>query len=186
MRGATPQEQAAALAIIAPLATKAERLYGVPAEMTCAQAMIETAWGLAPIGTNWFGIKKAARHKMSAWKRTNEVLTDAQLKALKRKVVSKKLAADGKWDVVIEDEFAGYPTVEDAVKDYAWMISSAAPYAKAWEAFKKQQQDWQSLIRNVGAVYATGRGYADLVIAVASMRIVAAAIAKARQIGKPA
>jgi flagellum-specific peptidoglycan hydrolase FlgJ len=181
---ATKTEQIAALAIIAPLAAKAERLYGVPAEITCGQAMIESQWMKAPIGFNCFGMKKAARHKMSAWRRTSEVLSDAQLEALKRKVVTKKIAPDGSWDVVIEDEFAGYPSFEASVMDYAWLVTSADRYVKAYESYKKSMHDWPAYAHGIVASgYATGRGYGDLVIAVANMGTVRDAIAKARLMG---
>lgn len=177
----TREQQAKALEIITPLATKAERLYGVPCEMTVAQAMIESAWMRKVVGNhNCYGMKKMPRHKASAWVKTREVLTDAQLKTLRRKVVAKTLGTDGKWDVVIEDEFADFPSFEDAVKDYAWLISSGSPYAKAWEKFKRNSVDWESLACDISGIYATGRGYADLLIAVAKMPTVRVAIEKAR------
>ena len=148
--GASPQEQADALARIVPLVCKAERLYGVPAELTTAHAMIESGWMRDVVGhSNCFGMKKTGRHKMSAWKD--------------------------------DTEFADYPTIEAAVMDYAWLISCGSPYARAWLAFKSNQHDWQTLARGVAAVYAKGRWYADLIIAVATMNNVSDAISKGRK-----
>jgi flagellum-specific peptidoglycan hydrolase FlgJ len=182
---ANVKEQVTALHIIAPLASKCERLYGVPAEMTTAQAMIESQWMKSVIGKhNCYGMKRASRHKLGVVVRTEEILTDAQLKSLRRKIVSKTLAPDGRWDVVIEDEFADYPSYEDSVKDYCWLISSGSPYAAAWRKYMSNSYDWKSLAQNIATTYATGRDYGQLIIAVASIQIVREAIEVARKIGK--
>lgn len=54
------KQQEAFIADIAPLAQKAQRLFGVPASTTIAQAILESAWGktnLARKYFNFFGIK---------------------------------------------------------------------------------------------------------------------------------
>jgi flagellum-specific peptidoglycan hydrolase FlgJ len=51
------QEQLDFIASIAPAAQASEKKYGVPASVTIAQAILESAWGKRAIGNNYFGIK---------------------------------------------------------------------------------------------------------------------------------
>jgi flagellum-specific peptidoglycan hydrolase FlgJ len=53
----TRQDQLDFIASIAPAAQASEKKYGVPASVTIAQAILESAWGKRAIGNNYFGIK---------------------------------------------------------------------------------------------------------------------------------
>lgn len=175
----TAKQRAAALSQIGPPAFQSLIVYGMPMQLTIAQAMIETGWMTKVIGRfNCFGMKKAPRHSKSVTVTTRETLTAAQLRNLKKLVLERQRLPDGRWTVVIEDEFADYDSLQEAVDDHARLISRGQMYAKAWQAFVRDRFNWQTLARQIAPIYATGSGYADLVIKIGSMKQVQAEINK--------
>lgn len=128
--------------LMAPLAHKARERFGVPARLTLAQAAIESQWGRRPIGNNYFGIKQAARHKQHQTVMTTEQKPTGET-----------------WRARLA--FADYPTVEDGVMDYAWLISQGRPYRQAWQAYQTHR-NIEQLGTEIARVYATGLQYGTL------------------------
>jgi len=150
---------------IAKIAVALEAQTGCPAAMLIAQWALESKWGEKPVGHfNCFGIKKADRHDKSCTVTTREVVR-------------------GKA-VVLKLEFADYDSLEDACKDYAWLITSGAPYHQAWMRYLRDR-NLNALIAAIAGTYATDPNYAHLAAAIADQANVAQAIAAARQNGGP-
>ena len=161
MRDAQPETREQRLAEVARIAARIERETGCPAQLLVAQWAIESAWGEKPVGhANYFGIKKADRHAKCCTVTTREVV-------------------DGK-SVVENLEFADYDSLEDASRDYAWLITNGAPYRAAWDQYQKDP-DLHALIAAVAHVYASDPGYARLVTELAAQTNVSQAIADARR-----
>ena len=147
------------LAEITRIAVRLETETGVPARLLIAQWAVESKWGAKPVGQfNVFGIKRAGRHTKIC-----EVLT--------REVVAGE-------ERHLQLEFADYDTLEDACRDYAWLISHGEPYQKAWQCYR-EDGDFAALIAGVAKVYATDPGYATLLKRIASQANISAAIGAA-------
>lgn len=54
----TRKDQLDFIARVAPAAQIAAKTFGIPASVTIAQAILESAWGQSAPGNNFFGIKK--------------------------------------------------------------------------------------------------------------------------------
>lgn len=148
------------LSRMAAAAVRAEAEFGVPAEMAVAQSAIESRWGEKPVGqANYFGIKRAARHTKGASTKTREFI-------------------DGKWIEPTLD-FADYESLEESVRDYAWLISHGRPYRDAWDRYQATRNA-RSLALGVARVYATAPEYAELVLRIMDQDNVRQAVAAAR------
>jgi flagellum-specific peptidoglycan hydrolase FlgJ len=146
---------------VARIAVALEAQNGCPAQLLTAQWALESEWGAKPAGhANYFGIKKADRHKLCCTVTTREVV-------------------NGK-SVIQDLQFADYDSLDDSCRDYAWMITNGAPYHAAWVRYQADR-DFHALIAAVAQVYATDPGYAHLAAAIAGQTNVTQAIAEARQ-----
>jgi len=146
---------------VARIAVCLEQQTGCPAQLMIAQWAIESAWGEKPVGhANYFDIKKADRHTKCCTVTTREVI-------------------NGK-SVVENLEFADYDSLEDACRDYAWLITQGPPYRAAWQRYQSDH-DLNELATAVACAYATDPNYAHLVLSVASQQNIAKAIGFARQ-----
>jgi len=146
---------------VARIAVALEAQTGCPAQLLIAQWALESKWGVKPAGDfNVFGIKAVARHEKRCCVTTREVVA-------------------GK-SVVQDLEFADYDSIEDACRDYAWLITHGAPYRAAWQRYQKDH-DLHALIAAVAGTYATDPNYAHLAAAIAGQSNVADAISTARQ-----
>jgi flagellum-specific peptidoglycan hydrolase FlgJ len=157
--------------MFATLAVIDERASGCPAELSLAQAIIETGWGARMPGNNCFGIKCADRHKICQDISTNEY-------------IGGKLTA-------VTQRFASYASVSDSFKDHGWLITHGAPYATAWAKYQKSH-DLKALIQDIAPIYAKGPdaehnpAYANLINDVLGMGEVKQAMNKARGLPLPA
>lgn len=146
---------------IARLAVAMETGTGVPARLLIAQWAIESRWGAKPVGQyNVFGIKRSARHAKFVDIATREVVAGS--------------------DQHVRVEFADYDSLEDACRDYAWLISQGSPYRAAWKQYQ-QDRDLNRLIDGVAQVYATDPGYARLLKQIAGQQNIAAWIEAAQR-----
>jgi flagellum-specific peptidoglycan hydrolase FlgJ len=144
------------LAEVAKIAVRLEAETGVPAQMLVAQWAIESRWGAKPVGKfNVFGVKRAKRHAQFCSAETREVI-------------------DGK-EVTTVCEFADYDSLEDACRDYAWLITHGAPYRAAWRQYR-ETGDLAGLVKSVARVYATDPNYARLAFQIAGQANIAAAL----------
>ena len=145
---------------VARIAAALEVQTGCPAQLLIAQWAVESDWGAKPAGhANYFGVKKADRHRKCCTVTTREVVNG-------RSVVQKI-------------EFADYDSLEDSCRDYAWLITNGEPYRAAWERYRNGR-DLNTLIAAVAQVYATDPNYARLVAVIAGQTDVAQAIAEGR------
>ena len=137
----TPDERNKRLADVAVIAVALEQKTGCPTRMLIAQWALESDWGATPVGhANYFGIKyDPARHKLSAVKTTEEWFTAAEIAVWNRQHPATPARTTGKTEgdkinVLLDDRFADYLSLEDSCDDYAWLITHGAPYRAAWEA----------------------------------------------------
>lgn len=122
-----------------PAALESERLHGVPAAVTLAQAALESGWAASPIGGfNIFGIKGSG--------------------PAGSKVVSTKEYLKGKW-VTIQDKFALYRNFHEAIVKHGELFHNGY-YKKGISEFAKNRDPWK-FIDNIGRVYATAPNYAS-------------------------
>ena len=150
---------------VARIAVRLEQQIGCPAQLLIAQWAIESKWGEKPVGhANYFGVKRAARHTKWCTVNTREVI-------------------NGK-SVVENLEFADYDSLDDSCRDYAWLITSGAPYRAAWERYE-QDHGLNALIAAVARTYATDPNYARLAAVIAGQTNVKQAIEEAVHEGIP-
>ena len=148
---------------VAGIAVALEKQTGCPARLMIAQWALESEWGAKPVGhSNYFGVKKAARHTQCCTVTTHEFV-------------------NGK-SVVENLEFADYDSHAGSCADYAWLITHGTPYQAAWGQYQ-QGHDLGALIASVARVYATDPGYTHLAEAIANQANVTQAIAHAVQGG---
>lgn len=148
-------EQAATAAVMA------ERATGCPAELSVAQAILESCWGTAAPGHNVFGIK--ATDSNATYQVTKEYL-------------------DGTW-VTETDRFESYHTLADCFIAHGFLLTDGKPYRDAWQQYREDpQHDLDTLIGGISRRYATDPEYAQEIMKLSKGPHVTAAIAVARAI----
>ncbi len=122
-----------------PAALEAERIYGVPASVTLAQAALESGWGRSPIGGyNIFGIKgKGPAGTVN---------------------VKTKEWENGQY-VSINANFAKYNNFHEAVMKHGQVFhASYRGYSKGLQDYAANKNDYQ-FVDNVASTYATSPTY---------------------------
>jgi flagellum-specific peptidoglycan hydrolase FlgJ len=152
-------KQLEALAGFAASAVRAERLYGVPAEISVAQACVESAWGARVPGNNCLGIKANSRVPGSVEVATHECENG------ERKAVT--------------CAFAAYPSLDACFEDHAILLSHP-PYQAMLDRYH-QSENLAAYIAEVARKYATDPNYAKLLLSLISMRAVQDALFAARK-----
>lgn len=127
-------------AAMAPYAKEAQREYGVPGEVTLAQACQETGCGKSAPGNNYFGIKCHGAAQCAS-QQTFEY-------------------EDGQ-KVEQQASFRSYDSMEESVVDYARFLSGNPRYAEAFAT--RNPSDFARALHKAG--YATDPHYADQLIA---------------------
>ncbi len=127
-----------------PAAIESEKKYGVPAELTLAQAALESGWAASPIGGyNIFGIKGSGPAGKTS--------------------VNTKEFYDGKW-VNVRDGFAKYNNFGEAVERHGKLFHNGY-YDKAVEQFA-QDRSTAAFIDNIQGIYATDPRYSQKINAI--------------------
>jgi flagellum-specific peptidoglycan hydrolase FlgJ len=123
-----------------PAALESERVYGVPASVTLAQAALESGWARSPIGGyNIFGIKGSG-NAGSTTVRTREFI-------------------NGRY-VTINDRFAKYNNFYDAIMAHGRVYQADyRGYQKGLEKYQKNRNPYE-FIDTVAKTYATSPTYA--------------------------
>lgn len=152
--------QKSALQQIAAASVVAEKKTGCPAELSAAQAILESGWLQRAPGNNCFGIKANSRAAGQQYVFTHEVEFGESHPA--------RLA------------FATYPTLADCFEDHAWLIKHGDAYATAW-AFYKAQPNLDALIAGIAPHYATDPTYTEKITRIAHGPDLAKALSTARQ-----
>lgn len=122
-----------------PAAIESEKEFGVPAELTLAQAALESAWARSPIGGyNIFGIKGTGPAGKTSVN-TSEYL-------------------NGEW-VRIKDGFALYNNFYEAMQEHGDLFHNGY-YDKAVEQFARDRST-DAFIDNIQGIYATDPNYSQ-------------------------
>jgi flagellum-specific peptidoglycan hydrolase FlgJ len=137
----TPAQQAF-IAAVAPGAVAAQRLYGVPASVTIAQAIDESGWGqssLAAGSHNLFGIKGSGPAG-SVTLPTQEF-------------------EGGQW-ITINAQFAAYRNDAESIAGHAALLATSGYYGKAMA----DRADPDAFANDLTGVYATDPNYGATLI----------------------
>ena len=177
------EKQLAALAGFAGAAVRSERLYGVPAELSVAQAVVESAWGAKMPANNCFGIKASAHHTASCSVTTHEVFTAAQLAEWRAKHPGRpvrlvKELGGGKQLVELDDDFASYCDLGACFEDHAAVLLEP-PFRAMLDRYH-QSENLFAYVHEVGKRYATDPTYGKLLLSIISGRSVQDALRAAR------
>lgn len=131
--------KAAFFAALRPAAEEAEKKYNVPAEVTLAQAALESGWGKSALGGyNIFGIKGTGNAGSIA-SRTQEWVK-------------------GRY-VTITAKFAKYSDFYEAVVAHGKIFHNGY-YDKAVQQYSKDR-NYQNFIKNIQGIYATDPHYSS-------------------------
>lgn len=149
-------EQMEALGRIARAAVEAEAQTACPAELSAAQAILESGWLKAAPGNNCFGIKATDEH--ATYQVTKEYL-------------------NGQWKT-LRLAFEAYGSLTDCFLAHARLIQGGR-YADAWRVYE-QSHDLAGLVDGIAGIYATDPGYAKQVKQLAAAPYVAAAVMQIR------
>lgn len=123
--------------VLQAAAIESERKYGVPAEVTLAQAALESGWGKSPIGGyNVFGIKGEGP--------AGSVIKETQ-------------EWDGSKYITVKAKFAKYHNFYEAVVEHGKLFHNGY-YNKAVNQFAKDK-DYKNFISNIQGIYATDPKY---------------------------
>jgi flagellum-specific peptidoglycan hydrolase FlgJ len=181
------EQQQAALRAIASAAVAAERATGCPAELSAAQAALESAWLSVPSGkNNCFGIKSNPGISGRELVTTHEWFTPAELAHFLSR-------GDGRTAVLdppqqsggtrqryrVQDWFAAFETPDECFAYHAGLLQRGV-YAPAWERYQADH-DLDRYIAVVAGHYATAPDYAHQVSQVANGLAVSTAVLQARQ-----
>ena len=151
----TPEQQAA-LKQIATAAVAAERETGCPAELSTAQAILESSWLMRCPGLNCFGIKATDSH--ATYQITREFL-------------------NGQWQTM-RAAFEAYDSLADCFTAHARLIQGG-PYLPAWRRYQADHS-LDGLIEGIARIYASDPLYGQQIKVLAHGPNVAAAIVTAR------
>lgn len=125
--------------VLRAAAEESERVYGVPAEVTLAQAALESGWGKSEMGGyNLFGMKGVGPAG-SVIKTTKEW--------------------DGSKYITVQAKFAKYHNFYEAVVEHGKRFHNGY-YDKAVQQYAKDH-DYKNFIRNIQGIYATDPQYSN-------------------------
>jgi tellurite resistance protein len=150
---ASPEEQEAFIKKAAPGAQRGFREFGVPASVTIAQAIQESAWGTAPAGkaNNYFGIKA---HVVNGKPDFGTIAIGA---------VDLRTGEDtGSGMVTITSAFRKYRTMADSFRDHGKFLRENSRYKPCFR-FNHDPNEFARQLQKAG--YATDRNYAANLIA---------------------
>ena len=195
--------QAVAVSKLADTAVEIERVSGIPAAFTLAQAVLESGWpkldkGLNAFpGNNCLGIKTyPGCYGEQLWQ-TREWFTDEErdrwLKGKEgRKIISEtgkrrvrkpgtRLAATEK-EYVVTDWFATFPTLAKCFEKRTILLSTGKLYKPALDQFLKDS-NFVTYVAAVAKHYATEPTYAEAIHRLLKNKDLQAALAAARSRG---
>lgn len=150
----TPQQQDA-LAKIASASVECERRTGCPAEVTAAQAILESGWLEHAPGNNALGIKSNSKGAQGQQTYCTKEQLDGVLQTVRA-------------------GFATYHTLADCFADHARLLQCGV-YEGAWIQYQKDH-NLDAFIKGIAAHYATDPGYAGKVSQIAHMSSVQIAV----------
>jgi flagellum-specific peptidoglycan hydrolase FlgJ len=143
-RGADTVAQQSFIQQVAPGAIEAQRQYGIPAAVTIAQAIDESAWGqsqLAAQDNNLFGIKGTGP--------AGSVMLPTQE------------YENGQW-VTVSAPFRVYNSVAESIADHSLLLATGSSYKQAMA----DRQDPDAFANDLTGVYATDPSYGSNLITI--------------------
>ena len=158
----------------------------MPAELTCAQAILESGWMSRMSGSaNPFGIKGTPQNGTLC--STKEWFTPGERDAFLRWVpgrtatisIPPQTNANGRTLYIVQDWFRNYESLAEAFAAHASLIANNALYRPALDRYK-QDRNLSALIEGVAVHYATDSHYAAFVKSIAMSAVVKQAIEAAR------
>lgn len=162
-----------------------ERQTGVPARISLAQAVFEGGWSEG-VGFNCFGMKIPLGGVGGKLLLTTEWFTPGDVKWFlslgqnRTAVPAHPLRVNGaKTLYAVEDWFQTFPSLEAAFAAHSSLLK-AGRYAGAWATYaahKKGVDDW---FREIGSIYSTTKGYADIILGFANSTVVKDALSHAQ------
>ena len=147
------------------IAVKQMNKHKVPASITLAQGILESASGkstLAVESKNHFGIKADAswQNKKKLYQ-TKEILKDNKQGHRFPKVISITKLSNGKYEYVVKDWFRVYNNVEESFEDHSLFLKKPR-YAPLFELKMTDYKAWAIGLQECG--YATSQNYANSLI----------------------
>ncbi len=149
-----------------PIAEQVQRETGVPKEVILAQAGLESGWGGAVFGNNFFGIKagqtwKGLTQELKTWEcgKTGDPKKDG----ITDKVIQifppgdSNGVCDKLYSYRVYGTFRKYSSVKEGFKDHANFLLTNSRYKKAFD-FKNNPKEFATQIAAAG--YATDPDYA--------------------------
>lgn len=161
-------QQQTSLATAAQASVASEKATGLPAELTLAQAIFESAWGAAAPGNNCFGIKEYPGCSGRQLLTTYEWLTDKEVQAFltvqgRVAIVNSTMVLDGRHLYTCKDWFATFPSLKECFTFHGRLITTGKPYAAAWAQYQKDRQ-LNPFILAVAKIYATAPNYGQQIL----------------------
>jgi flagellum-specific peptidoglycan hydrolase FlgJ len=177
------------LAKIATAAVECERTTDVPAEVTTAQAVLESAWLTKAPGNNCFGVKAYsgcfARQLLSTkeWFTASELARFLSLGGGRTAaLVDSSTIANGRREYEVQDWFAMFETLTSCFVYHALLLSMGK-YGFYLRIFKKNR-DLDAYIAGIAPIYATDPGYSLTLSTMAHGPNITAAIKLVRNGGR--
>lgn len=186
----TPTERSTNLNFIAAAAVAAEKASGIPAELSCAQCILESGWLESAPGNNPFGIKVyqgcPSRQLLDTteWFTNDELNRFLQLGDSRTATVFLKGGAPQKSGARtlyrVKDWFAAFPSLSDAFQRHAEMMLTVAAYKDATKQYQASG-NLNVYIETIAKKYATSPIYATQVEQLIAQDNVKTALKAARQ-----
>ena len=132
--------------------------YHVPASIKLAQSALETAYGRRVIHNNYFGIKNRGSGEAKAVE-TIEYYSRAELRANRRKVISRELVSRGGkklYKCRVKDKFQPYKTPWASFRAHSIFLSNN----KRYHALFTGGKDYRAWADKIGSTKYGGVGYA--------------------------
>ena len=141
------------------VAKETEKKTGIPALAILAQAALESGWGEAAPGYNFFGMK-AGKY----WKGKKQLLTTTEYHADKNKIYPEILSIEqiksGLYKYKVKDWFRAYDSPEEGFADHAKLFLLPR-YATAMKNCNNVEKFVEEIAK---AKYATNLNYAQKLI----------------------
>jgi len=183
------QQQLSNLSVyIAPAAIDCELKLSIPADLTAAQCILESAWLKIKPGWNCFGIKNYDGSFGRQLLLTREFFNDKELAwflhlgdGREASLVDPSVPANaaGRREYRVMDYFATFPdlTACFAKRASLFLHGTYLTFAKAYQ----QDHNFEAYVRAVAKVYATAPNYAEVIMSIIRMPEVVEALDDAKE-----
>lgn len=185
------QPQLANLRLIADAAMSCEMTIGIPADLTTAQCILESAWLTIRPGWNCFGIKDYPGSYGRQLLLTREWFNDKELawflhlgdqrsaSLVKPLGPSDPIRSDGRQEYRVYDWFATFPSLTACFAKRVSLFTHGA--YKLLLTTYTSDRNFDAYLRGVAKVYATAPKYADVLMSIIRMAEVVEALDDARE-----